>query len=126
MSACTHPHKFGATEAYQLAKLYDKAGIRKAVALANKYAAEDQPQRWLTNQVQALLNPIAHKAKTSGKTIRYANGVYKQRGDVFELVITVSAEQREAFAQGLEELLEMAAIQPEPDESETEDSPVAP
>lgn len=109
-----HPHKFGATEAYQLAKLHDKAGIRKAVSLANKYASEDQTQRWLTNQVQALLNPIAHKAKTSGKTIRYANGVYKQRGDVFELVITVPAEQREAFAQGLENLLETAAIQPEP------------
>lgn len=64
------------------------------MALANKYAAEDQTQRWLSNQVQALLNPIAHKAKTSGKTIRYANGIYKQRGDVFELVITVSAERR--------------------------------
>lgn len=117
-----HPHKFGATEAYQLAKLHDKAGIRKAVALANKYAAEDQTQRWLTNQVQSLLNPVAHKTQTSGKTIRYANGVYKQRGDMFELVITVSAEQRETFAQGLEELLEMAAIQPEPDESEAEDT----
>ena len=113
-----HPHKFGATEVYQLAKLHDKAGIRKAVALANKYASEDQTQRWLTNQVQALLNPIAHKAKTSGKTIRYANGIYKQRGDVFELVITVSADQREAFAQGLEDLLEMAAIQPEPAEDD--------
>lgn len=121
-----HPYNFGATEAYQLTKLYDKAGIRKAVALANKYASEDQTQRWLTNQVQALLHPIAHKAKTSGKAIRYANGVYKQRGDVFERGITVSAEQREAFAQGLEEPLEMAAIQPEPDESETEGSPVAP
>lgn len=119
-----HPHKFGATEVYQLAKLHDKAGIRKAVALANKYASEDQTQRWLTNQVQALLNPVAHKAKTSGKTIRYANGVYKQRGDVFELVITVSAEQREAFAQGLEELLELAAIQPEPADDDV--SPEAP
>jgi ParB family chromosome partitioning protein len=108
-----HPHKIGATEAYQLAKLYDKVGIRKTVSLANKYASEDQTQRWLINQVQALLHPIAHKAKASGKTIRYANGVYKQRGDVFELVITVSAEQREAFAKGLEDLLEMAAIQPE-------------
>ncbi len=119
-----HPHKFGATEAYQLAKLHDKAGIRKAVSLANKYASEDQTQRWLTNQVQALLNPLAHKAKTAGKTIRYANGVYKQRGDVFELVITVSAEQREAFAQGLEELLELAAVQPEPADEEV--SPEAP
>lgn len=107
-----HPGKFGATEAYQLAKLYDKAGIRKTVSLANKYASEDQTQRWLTNRVQALLNPNAHKAKTAGKTIRYENGVYKQRGDSFELVITVSAEQREAFAQGLEELLEIAAIAP--------------
>ena len=118
-----HPHKFGATEAYQLAKLYDKAGIRKAVSLANRYASEDQTQRWLTNQVQALINPGSHKLKTSGKTIRYANGVYKQRGDVFELVITVSADQREAFALGLEKLLETAAIQPEVDESRTEPSP---
>lgn len=122
-----HPHKFGATEAYQLSKLHAKAGIRKAVSLANKYAAEDQTQRWLTNQVQALLNPIAHKTKTSGKTIRYANGVYKQRGDVFELVITVSAEQREVFAKGLEDLLEMAAIQPEPadDDVSTENTQAA-
>ena len=29
-----HPHKFGATEAYQLAKLHDKAGIRKADGFA--------------------------------------------------------------------------------------------
>lgn len=113
-----HPHKFGATEAYQLSKLHDKAGIRKAVSLANKYATEDQTQRWLINQVQALINPSAHKAKTSGKTIRYANGVYKRRGDVFELVITVSAEQREVFAQGLEDLLEMAAIQSIPADSD--------
>lgn len=111
-----HPRKFGATEAYQLAKLHDRAGIRKAVALANKYASEDHTQRWLTNQVQALLNPTALKAKPSGKTIRYANGIYKQRGDAFELSITVSAEQRETFAKGLEELLELAAIPPDPAE----------
>ena len=109
-----HPSKFGATEAYQLAKLYDKAGTRKTVALANKYASEDQTQRWLTNQVQTFLNPNAQKTKPTGKTIRYANGVYKQSGDCFELTITVSAEQRDAFAKGLEELLEMAAIEQAP------------
>ena len=43
---------------------------------------------------------------------------------MFELVITVSAEQREAFAQGLEELLELAAIQPEPADDDV--SPEAP
>jgi ParB family chromosome partitioning protein len=115
-----HPNKFGATEAYQLAKLYDKAGVRKTVSLAGKYAAEDQTQRWLTNQIQALLNPNPHKAKAAGKTVRYTNGVYKQRGDLFELVITVSPEQREAFAQGLENLLEMAAVEQAPAEDADE------
>lgn len=118
-----HPGKFGATEAYHLAKLNDKAGIRKTISLASKYASEDQTQRWLINQVQALLNPSPHKPKTTGKTIRYANGVYKQRGDSFELTITVSADQREAFAQGIEALLETAAIQQAPDADEAEAKP---
>jgi ParB family chromosome partitioning protein len=120
-----HPGKFGATEAYQLAKLYEKVGVRKTVFLASKYAAEDQTQRWLTNQVQALLNPNPQKAKTAGKTVRYTNGVYKQKGDSFELVITVSPDQREAFAQGLEDLLEMAAIEKAPAE-DADDSQAAP
>lgn len=115
-----HPGKFGATEAYQLAKLSDKAGVRKTVALAIKYASEDQTVRWLTNQAQGILNPAKHKTKVSGKTIRYANGVYKHRGDSFELVITVPAEQRDAFAQGLEQLLEKAAIQQVPANSAVE------
>lgn len=116
-----NPHKFGATEAYQIAKLYEKVGVRKSVALANKYATEDQTQRWLINQVQALVNPSTQKTKIAGKTIRYANGVYKQRGDMFELVITVSNDQREAFAHGLEKLLEMAAIRSEGAEKEPSD-----
>jgi len=107
-----YPEKFGATEAYQLHKLFDKCGLRKAVILAEKYAAENQTVRWLTNQVQSFINPVAHKSRTAGKTVRYKNGVYKQRGDSFELAITVDAEHREAFAQGLEKLLDMVAVQP--------------
>lgn len=106
-----NPGKFGATEAYQLHKVNDKCGQRKAVALAGKYAGEDQTVRWLTNQAQALINPTKHKAKASGKTIHYSNGVYKQRGDSFELSITVAPEHSEEFAKGLEQLLNLAAIQ---------------
>lgn len=109
-----HPNKFGATAAYQLFKLYDKCGERKTVSLAGKFAAEDQPVRWLTNQVQASLLPSNSKAKVPSKQVRYSNGVYKQRGDSFELTITVDAEHRETFAQALEQLLDTVAIhQPE-------------
>jgi len=111
-----HPGKFGATEAYHLSKLCDKGGVRKAVTLAAKYASEAQTQRWLVNQVQAMLEPTEPNpnVKTTGKTIRYANGVYKQHGDSFELAITVPPEHRAVFAEGLEKLLETAAVQDEP------------
>jgi len=106
-----HPQKFGATEAYQLSRLFEKCGLHKTVILAGRYVAEGQTVRWLTNQVQALISPVVQKARTAGKTVRYKNGVYKQRGDSFELAITVQAEYREVFAQGLEKLLDMVAVQ---------------
>lgn len=109
----SYPYKFGATEAYQLAKLCDKSGARKAVALAYKYASEDQTQRWLINQVQAILNPATPKEKLSGKTIRFANGVYKQYGDTIELFIVVDLDQRETFSHNLEQLLKSVAINAE-------------
>lgn len=108
-----HPKKIGATEAYQLAKLNDALGIKKALALTNKYISEDQSQRWLVNQVQELINPSEKKSKPEGKTIRFANGVYKQKGDTFELNITVSAQHRDTFAEGLNRLLEIVAIHQE-------------
>ena len=109
-----NPAKFGATEAYQLARLNDKCGLRRAVALAGKYAAEDQPVRWLTNQVQSAINPTGHKSSAPSKQVRYANGYYKQRGDAFELNITVDAERREAFAVALEQLLDTVAVEVTP------------
>ena len=106
-----YPEKFGATEAYQLSRLLEQCGLRQAVNLANKYATENQTVRWLTHRVTSLMNPVAKKTKVAGKTVRYKTGVYKQHGDSFELTITVGAEHREAFAQGLEKLLEMVASQ---------------
>ena len=106
-----NPGKFGATEAYQLFKLYDKCGLRKAVALAGKYVGEDQTVRWLTNQAQALMESTKSQVKPTGKTIRYSNGIYKQRGDSFHLTITVTPEHNEKFARGLEQLLSLVTIQ---------------
>jgi ParB family chromosome partitioning protein len=112
-----YPQKFGATEAYQLSRLSGTCDLSKAVILASKYAAEGHTVRWLINQVESLISPAAHKARTAGKTVRYKNGVYKQRGDSFELTITVEAEYREVFAQGLEKLLDMVAVQSTEDTS---------
>ena len=103
------PEKFGANAAYQLFKAYEKLGLRKTLALANKYASEEQTVRWLSDQVQALLTPAIPQIKVPGKTIRYSNGVYKQQGDSFKLSITVSPEHRELFSEGLENLLKIAA-----------------
>lgn len=105
-----HPDKFGANAAYQLLKVHEKCGQRRAVSLANKFAAEDQPLRWLSNQVQALLNPLGSKNASPSKQIKYSNGYYKQRGDVFEVSIAVPDDKRLAFATALENLLDTVAV----------------
>ncbi|MDH0341992.1 ParB/RepB/Spo0J family partition protein [Chromobacterium haemolyticum] len=113
------PEKFGSLVAYNLAKLYEKLGVkrgenfslRKVVALANRYAAEDQTVRWLVNQVQTMLNPTENKPTTPLKHFRYANGYYKQSEKGFELLIAVPEEKRESFAIALESLLESVAVQ---------------
>ena len=101
-----NPVKFGANVAYQIYKVKDKCGQRKAVALAAKYASEDQTVRWLINQAQALLNPNVTKSIETSKQTRYSNGYYKQRGDLFEVSIAVPHDKRITFANALEELLD--------------------
>lgn len=110
-----YPHKFSANVAYQLTRLFDKSGIRRTLSLALQFAEEEHPIRWLTNQVQLVLTPPDLKPSTTAKTIRYSNGVYKQRGDQFELAITVPSEQRETFATELERLLSSFAIEAAPE-----------
>lgn len=107
-----HPNKFSANVAYHLAKVFEKCGAKKAVALASKFAAEEQTVRWLINQAQSFISPSNHKTIAPMKHIRYGNGYYKQRGDGFEVSIhSVPAEKREQFAEALEELLDTVAIQ---------------
>ena len=120
-----HPDKFGANAAYQLLKVYEKCGQRRAVSLANKFAAEDQPLRWLSNQAQALLNPSGGKSASPSKQIKYSNGYYKQRGDVFEVSIAVPDDKRLAFATALENLLDTVAVvlAPEPEKVPAAEKP---
>ncbi|MCD2514395.1 ParB/RepB/Spo0J family partition protein [Comamonas endophytica] len=122
-----HPEKFGANAAYQLLKVHEKCGQRRAVSLANKFAAEDQPLRWLSNQAQALLNPSGAKSASPSKQIKYSNGYYKQRGDVFEVSIAVPDHKRLAFATALENLLDTVAVvlAPESEKTDAMDKPTA-
>lgn len=104
-----NPGRFGATVAYQLHKLQERCGTRKAVAVASKFGAEDQTVRWLTNQVQSLTSPTIAKPVAPLKQVRYSNGFLKQRDDLFEVSITVPDDKREAFSLALEKLLETVA-----------------
>jgi ParB family chromosome partitioning protein len=106
------PDKFGSLVAYQLLKLYDKCGVRKALALANKFAEEEHTRAWLINQAQIHLSPSESKAVVPLKQIRYGNGSYKQLGDKFEVSIAVAEDKRESFAMALEALLETVAEKP--------------
>jgi ParB family chromosome partitioning protein len=103
------PKRFGANTAYQLSKVSEKAGLRHAVRLAVKFAEENHTYAWLVNQAQTLLEPKTHKTPTASKQVRYKNGYYKQRGDAFEVNISVEPSKRAKFATALEELLATVA-----------------
>lgn len=104
-----YPSKFTYRAAYAVWRIFEKAGIRKAVAVAGKFCEENQPIRWLENQVQAAMQPSTHKSTSAQKYIRYTNGFYKQRSDEFELSIKVPADKRAEFAAALESLLSTVA-----------------
>lgn len=117
----SNPEKFGASAAYQLYKVSEKLGVRQAVKLAIRFSEEDHPYAWLVNQVQRLLNPSDHKSPSPSKQVRYNNGFYKQRGDVFEVSIAVSTDKRADFSKALEALLATVAIETEPEVQQVPD-----
>jgi ParB family chromosome partitioning protein len=104
-----HPKKFGAWAASELAKLSEKAGSRRAVTLAIQFAEEDRPVRWLVSQVQGILSPSHARGSKIVRQIRFGNGYFKQRGDKFEVAISVPVDQADEFAGKLEALLETVA-----------------
>lgn len=106
-----HPEKFSANAAYYLSRALTECGINKAVSIALRYADEDQTRRWLINQVQSAINPKERASESTMKYIKYGNGYLKQRGDEFEISIFVSEENRQVFAEKLEELLDSVASQ---------------
>jgi ParB family chromosome partitioning protein len=101
-----NPQKIGATAAYQLFKLFERVGVRRTVALAMRFVADDQSVNWLTNQVQAMLHPEQKRATVPSKVQRFSNGQYKQFGARFELNLEVEdVAKRAAFADALERLI---------------------
>ena len=105
----TNPTKFGANAAYQICKVYERAGVSKAVRLASRFSEEDHTYSWLVSQVQGVLETRPSKTASPTRQIRYANGFFKQKGDAFEVKISVSPAMREKFAAGLEALLSTVA-----------------
>lgn len=106
------PGKFGSNAAEALYKVFNARGQAKTVALAQRYKDEDQTVRWLVAQAEAAIAPTGHKPRSQAKNWRFGNGYLKQRGDTFDMQVQVPAEQREAFAEALEQLLATVAVEP--------------
>lgn len=100
------PARFTATVAFHLLKAYNAVGVRKTVALANRFATEDRSQAWLADQVQSLINqPDGERKPTPMKHLVYENGQFKQIGSTFSLSIKVEDDQAPEFAEKIEKLL---------------------
>jgi ParB family chromosome partitioning protein len=110
----TQPQKFSSNAAYHLARLNESVGSERTLALALQFAHENRSIRWLTNQVRLCISPaVAIKPTVTAKTIRYTHGVFTQRGDHFDLSISVPQEHRDEFAAELEALLSKVALEAE-------------
>lgn len=107
--ARTNPDKFSATVAYQIHKVFEKCGVRRAIILASKFVEEEHPRTWLISQVQAFVNPSAHKSSAPSKQVRYSNGFLKKRNNTFEVSISVAEDKQIEFEAALEALLETVA-----------------
>ncbi|CAM5528459.1 hypothetical protein TMEC54S_00217 [Thauera mechernichensis] len=104
------PKKFGASASYQISKVVDRAGVKQAAKLASRYCEEERTFSWLVGQVQSLVEPRHHRQPASSKQVKFGNGVYKQRGHDFEVLMTVKDPvKRAAFASRLEALLATVA-----------------
>lgn len=109
--------KFGATAAYHLAAIHNKCGEEIAVKTACEFIADDKSVRWLATQAKEVMKSItrSNRTQTSSKVVRYVNefgnGFFKQRGNYFELSISVDPEYRDNFSQAIEELLAKVANQ---------------
>lgn len=103
------PDRFGASTTYQIYKVFERVGLRQAVRLAAKFVEENHTYAWLVNESHALIEPKTQKPSSTSKHVRYYNGYYKQRGDAFEISITVDASKRAEFAAEIEKLLATVA-----------------
>lgn len=104
--------RFGSNAATHLARVYEHCGVRRTVTLAEKFVIEDKGVRWLAAQMAALTTSARRSSTKPIKSIRYANGHYKQweKGSFQIEVKDVPAEKCAEFAQALEDLLNTVTI----------------
>ena len=120
-----HPQKFGSRVAYELHRLHEACGEAAALELATEFATnpDDLPVRWLLDRVRELraqtrdaaraepdTAPAEKKAAKAWPAHRVydsaeARGYYRRRDGRIQLSLQLAPQHREAFAQGLEQLL---------------------
>lgn len=112
------PHKFGATYAPKLVELAEKVGERRAISLAEKYVEEEQTTRWLLDMIAKALEPVTRpRATVPSRQFRYTNGFFRQKGNTFELGISVPQEKIHEFSKSLDALLATVVQVDAPDSS---------
>lgn len=95
--------KFGASSAYQVLKVYERAGIRPAIRVASQFAEEGHTYLWLVNQVQSAIEPRTSKQPSASRQIRFSNGFFKQRGESIELnIVVLDPAKRASFIAEIE------------------------
>lgn len=113
-----HPQKFGSRVAYELHRLHEACGEAAALELATEFAThpDDLPVRWLLDRVRELRAQTREAAPAEKKAApawpahqvydsAEARGYYRRRDGRIQLSLQLAPQHREAFAQGLEQLL---------------------
>lgn len=118
-----HPQKFGSRVAYELHRLHEACGETAALELATEFAThpDDLPVRWLLGRARELRAQTreaapAESAPAEKKAAAWpahqvydsaeARGYYRRRDGRIQLSLQLAPQHREAFAQGLERLLQ--------------------
>lgn len=103
--------RISAQVGWNLYRVCEKKGEAKALALADRFLAEEQTVRWITQQVQAMLERSpSRKVNRPRKYLRFENGFFKERDNGFELSLDVAEDKREEFGRRLEELVRTVAV----------------
>lgn len=100
-----NPTKFSHRVAYELLRIFEATDLKKANAIALKFAVEDLPHKWLLNQSNSLISKKSKTSHPNKKVLRFSNGVLKHQDGQFDLSLKVAPELQDNFSRELEDLL---------------------